>query len=121
MILRIVGWLVNLGEALIAINLLTLLTAALVRRFRGAAGGLLLFSASVWALTLTAWCATRVFFDHGLLLTIFGLLLGGVGIVPVAFVSLLLGNEWPDLLELLVQVVLVFGGWYIASRLIVDT
>jgi hypothetical protein len=120
MILRIVGWLIHAGEALVAINLLTLLTAAFVKRFRGTAGGLVFFSASVWALTLTMWCATREFFDHGWFLTVIGLLLGGVGIVPVAFVTLLLDREWTDVFELLFQVVLVFGGWFIARRLMLE-
>ena len=111
---------IHAGESLIAINLLTLLIAAFAKRFRGVAGGLLLFSVSAWALTLTVWCAARVFFDHGWFWTIIGLLLGGVGIVPVAFVSLLLGREWVDLFELLFQVALVFGGWYIASRLMME-
>jgi hypothetical protein len=118
--IRIVGWLIRVGEALIAVNLLTLLIAAFVKRLRGMAGGLVFFSASVWALTLTVWCATRVFFDHGWFLTILGFLLGGVGIIPVAFVSLLLDREWLDLFELLFQVVLVLGGWYIASRLMLE-
>jgi hypothetical protein len=108
MVVRIVGWLVGLGEFLLVLNLLTLLIAAFVKRFRGFAGGLLFFSAGIWALTtLTVWCAIRVFFNHGWLPTIFALCLGIVGIIPVAFFSLLFGREWLDLVELLFQAVLV--------------
>jgi len=118
MIIRIVGWMVGLGELLLAINLITLLVAVFVKRFRRTAGGLLFAAMWVWGLTLIVWCAVRVFFDHGLFLTICGLLMGGVGIIPVAFLSLLFGREWIDLLELLFQATLVLGGWQIAKRLI---
>jgi hypothetical protein len=120
MIIRIIGWLINLGEVLFLVNLLTLLIAAFVRHFRRAAGGLLFVAIWAWGLTLIVWCAARVFFDHGLFLTIFGLLMGGVGIIPVAFLSLLMGREWIDLLELVFQAALVLGSWQIAKRLIVQ-
>jgi hypothetical protein len=117
MILRILGWLVHVGEALIAINLLTLLIAAFAKRARGIAGGLLLFSTNVWALILIASCTALVFLNHGWPLTIIGLLVGGVGIIPVAFVSALVNRAWLDLFNILFQVALVAGGWYMATRL----
>ncbi len=89
MLIRIVGWMVGLSELLLAINLITLLVAVFAKRFRRTAGGLLFAAIWAWGLTLIVWCAVRVFFDHGPFLTIFGLLMGGVGIVPVAFLSLL--------------------------------
>ena len=111
MILPNRGRLIHIGEALIAINLLTLLLAAIVKRLRGIAAILLLFSASVWALILTVSCTALVFLNHGWPLTIVGLLVGGVGIIPVAFVSTLVNRAWLDLFDILFQVALVAGGW----------
>jgi hypothetical protein len=117
MIILIIGWLIHLGEFLVAINLLMLLIAAIVMRLRGAAGGLLFMSAWVWAITLTVWCAVTVYSGWGWFLAIVGLALGGVGIVPVAFFCLLLTRSWGPLGELLFQCALVACGYALAPRL----
>lgn len=121
MIVTILGWLIHVGEILIGVNLLTLFIAAFVKRFRSLGGGLLFVSAGVWALTLTLWCAVTVYSGWGWFLTVLGLALGIAGIIPVAFFCLLLGREWLELLELLFQIALVFGGWHIAKRFMVET
>jgi hypothetical protein len=117
MIIRFLGWLIHVGEFLIAINLLTLLIAAFVKWFRDFAGGLLYMSTWVWAMTLIFWCAMTVYTGWGWFMTVIGLVLGVVGLVPVAFLYLLFCKEWLNLLELLFQVVLVTGGYYLAKRL----
>lgn len=117
MIIKFLGWLIHAGEFLTAINLLTLLIAAFVKRFRDFAGGLLFMSVWMWAMTLILWCAVTVYMRWGWFLTVIGLLLGGVGIVPVAFLCLLFGREWLNLFELLFQVALATSGYYLATRL----
>lgn len=117
MIIRIVAWLIRGGEVLIAVNLLTLFIAAFVKRFRGTAGGLLFASSIAWALILTVWSAVTVYFGWGGFWTAVGLLLGIVGIIPMALFYLLSNAHWFDLMELLFQVALVLGGWLLAPRL----
>lgn len=117
MIARIVGWMVNLGELLVVFNLPFLLLAAFVKRSRGVAGALLLFSAIAWALILTVWSAVTVYSGWGPFLAIIGLLLGIVGIIPMAFLYLLFNAHWFELLDLVFQATLVLGGWYVAARL----
>ena len=114
---RILGWMVNFGELLIVVNLLLLLLAAFVKRSRGASGRLLLFSSMAWALILTVWSAVTVYYGWGGFLTVVGLILGIVGIIPMAFLYLLTNAHWFDLLELLFQAALVAGGFYWAPRL----
>ncbi len=117
MIVRNVGWLIRAGEFLIAVNLLTLLIAAFVKRSRELAGGLLYMSGYVWAMTLIAWSAVTVYAGWGWFLTILGLVVGGVGIVPVAFFCLLFTRHWADLGELLFQCVLAIAGYAFGPRL----
>ncbi len=117
MIVTVLGWLIRAGEILIALSLLALSVAAFVKRLRGGAGGLLLFSSNVWALILTVWSAVTVYYGWGGFLTVVGLLLGIVGIIPMAFFYLLFNAQWLDLLELLFQVALVLAGWLITPRL----
>jgi len=117
MIVRIVGWLIDLGELLFVLNLLTLLIAAPVKRFRWFAGFLLYMSGYVWAMTLIAWCAVVVHAGWGWFLTILGLAFAGVGIVPVAFFCLLFSRSWASLWELLFQLVLATCGYAFGPRL----
>jgi len=117
MIVGIVRWLIYAGEILVAANLLTLLIAAFVRKFRELAGGLLYMSGYVWAMTLIAWSAVTVYSGWGWFLTILGLVLGGVGIVPVAFFCLLFARHWADLGELLFQCALAAVGYIFGPRL----
>ena len=117
MILRIVGGVVNFGELLIIVNLPMLLLAVFVKRSRGAAGGLLLFSSIAWALILTVWSTVTVYSGWGGFLTVVGLILGIVGIIPMAFLYLLFNTHWFDLLDLLFQATLVVGGFYLATHI----
>ena len=117
MMVGIVRWLIYAGEILIAVNLLTLLIAAFVRQFRESAGGLLYMSGYVWAMTLIVWSAVIVHAGWGWFLTILGLAIGGVGIVPVAFFCLLLSRHWADLGELLFQSALAVAGYIFGPRL----
>lgn len=120
MIVTILGWMIHIGEFLIAANLLMLLMPAFVRQFRGFNSGLLFTSTGIWALTLIVWCAVTVYSGWGWSLTILGLVLGGAGIVPVAFLCLLLNKEWLELLELAFQGALIIGGYYTARRLMAE-
>ena len=53
-------------------------------------------------------------------MVIFGLFLGGIGVVPIAFIALLLNGEWIALLELAIFIFIVFGfrslGLYLGSK-----
>jgi hypothetical protein len=113
---RLLGWMINIGELLVVLNLLTLLLAAFVKRSRGAVSGLLLVSAIAWALILTVWSAVTVYSGWGGFLTTVGLFLGIVGIIPVAFLCLLTSAHWFELLDLLFQATLVGGGFYLSAR-----
>jgi len=114
----LVEWLVRIGEVLIAANLLAWFSGAVVQRLRPFSAGLLLISTWYWAVTLTVWCAVVVYSAWSLFLTMLGLFLGIVGIIPVAFFCLLFSRRWLDLGELLFQISLVALGFFIASRTI---
>jgi hypothetical protein len=118
MLVRIVGWFVNLGEALIALNLVTLLVAALIKRTRGFGAGLLFLSSQFWAISLWVWCIAQVYMGWGTFWLVVGLLLGGIGIIPVAFICLIVVHDWGALGDMIFQLALVFGGYILSSRII---
>jgi hypothetical protein len=110
MVLRILGWLIRIGELLVFLNLLSLLVASMMRRYRPIAASTLFLSTQYWAVTVTVWSCVAVHEIWGWFWTAFGLFLGIVGIIPVAFLCLLISRAWSSLFELLFQVSLVVGG-----------
>jgi len=114
---KTVGWMIGVGEALIVANLFALLVGALAKRLRRFSAGLLFASTQYWALALTVWCAAAVYSGWGWVWTLIGLLLGIVGIIPVALILLLVNRQWFDIVELLFQAVLVCGGYLLSARM----
>jgi len=110
-VLRILGWMINIGELLIVGNFVCVPVGLLVKRARDFSGGALLMSGQFWALTLVVWCAVEVAQRWGLPWMIAGLLTGGAGVVPVAFFGFLFTHTWPELGELIFQVTLVTGSF----------
>jgi hypothetical protein len=113
---KIVERLIRIGEFLIAANLLAWISSVMVKRLRPLSTGLLLVSTWYWAVTLTVWCAIIVYSGWGWFLTLLGLFAGIVGIIPVAFLCLLLSRHWFDLSDLLFQISLVALGAFISYR-----
>jgi hypothetical protein len=114
---KILEWLIRIDEVLMVINLLALLIGAVENPLRASSTRLLFTSIQLWVLTMIVWCAVIVHAACGWLLTIVGLLLSIVGIVPIAFVCLLSTRNWVGLLEFMFQAVLVVGGLMISKRM----
>jgi len=115
--LRVIAWLIRGGEILFALNVVALIAAVIAKRLREPVAGLLFLSTWFWAVTLTVWCAVVVYAGWGWFWTAFGLLLGVIGIVPVALVCLVLKRDWMNLAELVFQTALVIGAWILATRI----
>jgi hypothetical protein len=122
MIVRILGWLIDLGELLIVLNLPVAIIAILVHRARGFGGRTLRLSGHFWSLTLILWCAVEVFHRWGWPWILIGLFAGGIGIVPVAFFGFLFSRAWAASGELYLGCMIVIfayglSRWMIQSSL----
>ena len=106
---RLLPWFVRASLLAFAVLLLVLLPLAAFRRSRPFASMAMLivsyvFGATVWMegllLTMALW---------GTFAVVFGLLLAGVGVVPMAMLAALFKGMWSSVAELVVLTVLTFA------------
>ena len=111
---------VKLGEAIypylatasgvtIGVTFLILLPLSLFKRTRYFSASLLLVASFVFGLSLWIWALILTYYIWGIAAVFIGLFLLGVGVVPIAMLATLFNGMWPQLLELIVLTVLVFG------------
>jgi len=113
-------WLINFGWIVLAINILILLPLGLFRK-TGIVGGIgMCISSYVFGLTLWFLGLLLTYFTWGFLGVFIGLVLAGVGVVPVAMLAMLVNGEFFILVVLVVLTILTFGtrvlGIYLVSR-----
>lgn len=113
-------WLINFSWIVFAINLFILLPLGLFRK-TGIVGGMGMYISSyVFGLTLWFLGLLLTYFTWGFFGIFIGLVLGGVGVVPVAMLAMLLNGEFFTLVVLIMLTILTFGaralGIYLTSR-----
>lgn len=113
-------WLIDFSWIVFAINLFILFPLGLFRK-TGIMGGMGMYISSyVFGLTLWFLGLLLTYFTWGFFGVFIGLVLGGVGVVPVAMLAMLINGELFTLLVLVILIVLTFGsrslGIYLASR-----
>lgn len=113
-------WLIDFSWIVFAINLFILFPLGLFRK-TGIVGGMGMYISSyVFGLTLWFLGLLLTYFTWGFFGVFIGLVLGGVGVVPVAMLAMLINGELFTLLILVILIVLTFGsralGIYLASR-----
>jgi hypothetical protein len=93
----------------LTITLLILTPLALVPQSRSIAGIGFFISSVVFGLILWLYAIAYTFVEWGLLPLIIGILLGGVGVVPIAFVLSIFDAAWSVLGTIGLMTVLAFG------------
>jgi hypothetical protein len=78
----------------------------------GAAG--LFYASYFWGILVWIQCFRYVFSALGWGWVIFGVLLGGIGVVPIAWIASLINHDWGSLLFLSLNLAWVFGSRAIA-------
>lgn len=117
---HIMQWLINITWIAFGINLFILLPLSFFRR-TGIFGGIGMFiSSHIFGLTLWFMGLLITYFSWGFVGIFIGLVLGGVGVIPVAMLAVLLEGEFFVLFVLLLLSALTFGlkilGVYMAGR-----
>lgn len=85
------------------------LLLAIFKRTRGAGGVGLFVSSYIVGISLWIWSLIVAYSLAGFFWTIAGLLIGGVGIVPIALIASLLKAEWAIAVQILVIAIVVFS------------
>ena len=93
----------------LGISLLILLPLSFFRKTRYFSASLLLLASFVFGLSLWVWSLLITYHLWGGVAVFIGLFLLGVGVVPIAMLATLFNGMWPQLLELIILTILVFG------------
>ena len=113
----IVAILVWLGDLLLVVNIVMLAIRTTTKRYNVQTAALLLLSSKFWGSVLWLWCLIVAYTDWGIRPVILGLVLGGVGIVPVTAIGLFADHYWIPFGELVFQALLTFGAYLLGSKM----
>jgi hypothetical protein len=107
---KIYPWLVKISGITMLISILILLPAAIFKRSRGFAAVGLLIASYIMGITLWIWAFILTYMLWGVIALIIGLCFMGVGVVPIAMLATAFNKEWSILGQLILLLVITFGG-----------
>lgn len=117
---RVYPWLVIINGILLLAVIVVLLPLAIFRRTRPYAGAGVYFSSFVFGLTLFIWSLLITYALWGVVGIVVGLLLMGVGVVPIAILACLFHGLWSVIGQLLLLLAISLGarffGIYLMMR-----
>lgn len=102
-------FLTRLTAVITVMGLPLLLLLALVPRTRGIAGNGFRFVSYAYGICLWVWCLLYTLQVWGWLPVIIGLLMMGIGIMPIGLLAALLHGEWSIAGQMILLFVLTFG------------
>lgn len=104
----------------LVIDIVVLVPLSFIQRTERFAGTALLYSSYLFGLTLWAWSLLLTYHWWGWFGVVIGLLIVGVGVVPVAMLAALVHGAWAVLGETIFILVVAYGtralGTYVAMR-----
>ena len=106
---RAYPWLVAINAIAFLIILFVLLPLTIFRRTRAFGGGGIYISSFVFGLTLWVWSLLISYTLWGVGGVVAGLLLGGIGVVPIAFIASLFHGLWSIIGQILLLTAITFG------------
>jgi len=116
--LQFVAILIRLGEILLVVNLVALVVRTNTKHYGVQTATLLLLSSQFWGFAFWVWCIAVAYQFWGLRTVVLGVLLGGVGIIPVTGIGLFVDHYWPELGQFTFQASLALGSYVLASRMV---
>ncbi len=117
---HVLPWLINIAWIVFVINLFILLPLSFFRK-TGIFGGIgMYFSSFVFGLTLWFLGLLLTYFTWGFFGIFIGLMLGGIGVVPVGMLAMLFEGEFGFLIAMILLTIITFGsrilGIYLAGK-----
>jgi hypothetical protein len=110
---KVFPWIMIAVRITLAVCLLLFLPLAVAKRTRFAAGVGFRISSYVFGLSLWIYSVTVAFRIWGWWGLIVGLILLGVGVVPIAYLATVLNGYWPIVGDLVLATVLTFGSRFL--------
>lgn len=116
----IVPFLSDFAMFALAVGVLVLVPMSFIRRTRDCSSVGLFIVATIIAIALWVWSAVHLQHLWGTTGVVVGVLIGGVGVIPLAFIALLGDGEWADCVHFLAVLAAIIAaavyGVIISSR-----
>ena len=114
---KVLPWLETASRIAFDVCVFVLLPLCIFRKTRPWAGVAFVYASLLFGAMLFAYSCLFVFSVWGFVGLIIGLIIAGVGVVPVALLAALLHAQWAVLLDLVFGIVLTFGTRWLGARL----
>jgi hypothetical protein len=115
---KVLPWLLRTAAVTLAVVVLVLLPLAAAWRTRRFAAKGLFYASGIFGMTLWIWGLILTYDLWGGAAVLVGLVLLGVGVVPMAMLATLFGAMWPTLGRLLLLAALTFGTRHLGTHLL---
>lgn len=99
---KVYPWLILLFALALGISIFILLPLAIFHRTRGFAGLGLYVASFVFGITLWVWCLLTVYTLWGGFAVVIGILMAGVGVVPLAIIAAAIKGLWAIAIQMVV-------------------
>ncbi len=106
-------WLILLFTLALGISIFILLPLAIFRRTRGFAGLGIYIASYIFGITLWVWCLLTVYTLWGGFAVVIGILMGGVGVVPLAIIAAAIKGLWSLAIQMIVVALVTFGARFL--------
>jgi hypothetical protein len=106
---KVLPWLTHLGTIAVIVCVVVLLPLCVFKAIRPWVGLAYYYTSYLFGIVLFAFSCVVVVQLWGYVGLIFGLLMGGVGVVPLAFFATLFHGEWPWFWNVVLGLIFTFG------------
>jgi hypothetical protein len=111
-------WVGLADSVALVLCLFVFLPMIFIKRTRGWGGAGFFYSSFGWGLYLWLTAFLYTYVNFGLFWLLLGLLLAGVGVVPIAVIGSLIHGDWSGVLQIFVMLVLSLGFRYFGAHVI---
>ena len=102
-------WLIRISGIAFLICLIILAPLALIRKTREFSGAGFYIASYIFSANLWVWAFLLTYEIWGVTGLIIGLMIAGVGVVPIAMLASLFNGEWSIFAQLILLLILTFG------------
>lgn len=112
---RIFPWMATIFWIVIALTIIILVPLSIIKKTRDIGLGGIFITSYIYGLLLWVWSFLITYSTWGWIAIIIGLVVMGVGVVPIAFLAALLNAQWTILLQMIILIAITYG-----TRLLVN-
>lgn len=117
---KVLPWLFIIMWIVFVIDIFIILPLGLFRKTKRVSGAGFVLSSYVYGATLWFWALLIAYFTWGALAVLIGLVMAGIGVVPIAILASIIKSQWATLWQIILLIVLTFGsvalGLYFRER-----